>query len=1169
MAEPGTFEKILGEIGSALLPLREALSSPGAFAGLMTRLGWHLEVIPPPVRDLGAGVDALYDQLRDLLGDGGLNVGGSVAGSAGPGGVAVDISVDAIGRTGDALTKVINGIRAIATAPASSFPPALVADGFAAAFPRQLVDFLVITYLQRFHPRLAFALHALGVIKVDYRAHVGSRPPYMHLTLDLADLPQLLGDPSVVLKNAFGWGLPSFDLPAFASHVDNLLSVVGVDIFSELQPPALTLGITGTPPAPDAASVSALKAVIFERVQHPKRVAAELRLLGLPATGGHKPGLALLPSFSGVADFAYQLGPGIAVTIRSDLDLQGGIGLKLRPGEGIGIVVGFAGGGAPTTAKGSIDVRVARGEASGDPIVILGAPGSTRLQVRTVGGTGGVRLHNGSDVDLFAEFELKGLEFILQSGDADGFIAKILPAGGIRFGTDLAVGISHRSGVYFRGTSNLEIAVPAHVQLGPVEIQALTISASPSGAGIPIGLGVTFTASLGPLRAVVEQIGLTATIAFKDNHDGNLGPLDVALGFRPPKGVGLSVDAGIVKGGGYLYLDPDKGEYAGALELLFADFIAIKAIGIITTKLPDGSQGFSLLIIMSVEFDAGIQLGFGFTLLAVGGLLGLNRTMNLQALTDGVRSGSITSVMFPQDIIANAPKIISDLRVFFPAHEGTFLVGPMAKLGWGTPTLISLSLGVIIEIPGNIAILGVLRVVLPTEDVALIKLQVQFIGAIEFDKKRLYFFAALFDSRVVFLTIDGEMGLLVAWGDDANFVVSVGGFHPQFSPPPLPFPSPRRIQVSLLSSALAKVTVEGYFAVTSNTAQFGARVDVFFGLSELNAKGHLGFDALFQFSPFSFIIQISASFSVSVFGVGLFSVGIGGSLSGPAPWHVKGHGSISLLFWDIDVDFSKTWGDSDDSQLPQIEVLALLQAELDKPEGWRAVLPDTSKLLVTLRQLSSDEAALVLHPAGMLRISQRALPLELTLDTVGNRKPKDVNRLTVGVSPGGLVRRDDAYEQFAPAQFRAFSDADKLSQPAFAPQKSGLDLTAAGADTRTSGMVKRIVRYEEIIIDNNFKRHLRRFSPFLASLFAFFLGGSSAARSELSRAHSDRLSPYPDKVTVAPEGYVVAFQATNRGYSGGSFTSAASAHDFLAGQVAGDPALDGTLHVIPGFEVVS
>ena len=51
--------------------------------------------------------------------------------------------------------------------------------------------------------------------------------------------------------------------------------------------------------------------------------------------------------------------------------------------------------------------------------------------------------------------------------------------------------------------------------------------------------------------------------------------------------------------------------------------------------MPDGSPGFSLLVIITAEFGAGIQLGFGFTLLGVGGLLGLNRTMRLDAADGG------------------------------------------------------------------------------------------------------------------------------------------------------------------------------------------------------------------------------------------------------------------------------------------------------------------------------------------------------------------------------------------------------------------------------------------------------------------------------------------------------------------------------------------------------
>src|ERR1044071_8048935 len=100
--------------------------------------------------------------------------------------------------------------------------------------------------------------------------------------------------------------------------------------------------------------------------------------------------------------------------------------------------------------------------------------------------------------------------------------------------------------------------------------------------------------------------------------------------------------------------------------------------------MPDGSKGFSLLIIITAEFGTGIQLGFGFTVLGLGGLLGLNRTMNLPALTEGVRSGSLNSLMFPKDPVANAPRIIADLRAMLPPYEGRFLIGPMAKLGWGT-----------------------------------------------------------------------------------------------------------------------------------------------------------------------------------------------------------------------------------------------------------------------------------------------------------------------------------------------------------------------------------------------------------------------------------------------------------------------------------------------------
>jgi hypothetical protein len=624
----------------------------------------------------------------------------------------------------------------------------------------------------------------------------------------------------------------------------------------------------------------------------------------------------------------------------------------------------------------------------------------------------------------------------------------------------------------------------------------------------------------------------------------------------------------VIKGGGYLYFDFDRGEYAGALELTFSGFISLKAIGLITTKMPDGSSTFSLLVIITAEFVPGFQLGYGFTLLGVGGLLGLNRTMRLQPLMEGVRTGAINGIMFPQDVIANAPRIISDLRTIFPPENGKFLIGPMAKIGWGTPTLISLALGIIIEIPGNIAIVGVLRLALPADQIAILVLQVNFAGAIEFDKKRIYFFAALFESRVLFITIEGEMGLLVAFGDDANFVITVGGFHPQFNPPPLPFPSPRRVAFDVINTPAYLIRVEGYFAVTTNTAQFGAKAQLRMGFDDFGIEGHIAFDALFRFSPFYFIIEISASVSLKAFGVGVFSIRLRFSLEGPTPWRAKGSGSISLFFFEISADFDETWGESRDTTLPPIQVMPLLKAEFEKLDNWNALLPEGNNLLVSLRKLDESPDNLVLHPVGTLRVSQKAVPLDLPIDQVGNQKPNDARRLTLKVAPNGLTRKADAIELFAPGQFEKLDDAARLSRPAFEPEHGGLELSAAGQDLASARMVKRNVRYEEIIIDTNYKRFVRRFFGFFGSLFTHFLAGNSVSKSVLSQHSKQQLQPFDEKIKVVPHAYVVAFQSSNKAFTtSASFTSEASARAFLRSEVARDASLADSLHVIPGYEV--
>jgi hypothetical protein len=446
---------------------------------------------------------------------------------------------------------------------------------------------------------------------------------------------------------------------------------------------------------------------------------------------------------------------------------------------------------------------------------------------------------------------------------------------------------------------------------------------------------------------------------------------------------------------------------------------------------------------------------------------------------------------------------------------------------------------------------------------------VNFIGAIEPDKERLWFFAELFESRVLFISIEGGMGLLIAWGNNANFVLSVGGFHPRFNPPPLPFPVPKRIALDILNTPLSRIRVEGYFAVTSNTVQFGARVELRLGLDEIGIFGHVAFDALFQFSPFYFIIEISGSVELKVFGLGLFSIRLEFSLEGPAPWRAKGKGTLSLLFFDISANFDITWGDREDTTLPPIAVLPLLVTEFDKTENWRAELPPGNNLLVSLRPIE-ETAGLVLHPVGALIVSQRGVPLDLDIAKVGSRKAADAKHFSVKTTTAGLGKRGDRKEQFAMGQFLDLNNSEKLSRKSYELQNGGLELSAVGRQAVSSRAVKRIVRYEMIVIDK-YKGALIQFFLYSGALFTHFLRGNAAARSPLSQATQKKFVPFDEKVKVQQEGFVVATNFDNKPFNPSKmfFDSEAAAYDFMHSQAAVNPELGAALHVIPAHEAVT
>jgi len=731
--DQGTLELLGRHLALALRPLRDGVTDRERFRALLYQLGWDPSDLPPAWAALGTAIDEATARL-DALGD-----------------------PPTPEQITDLLTAARSGyhaIQGIATAPPGVDPAVFLTE-----IEERLFELLLTQYLAAALPSAYNVLQMLNVIQLEHVTASGERPSFVRVHFKWAEIPKIVREPAELPARVYGWGTASLNVDRIVDHLSELLCSLRVPVriahpSDELVGAYLDLG-----PEPSPTTEPSL-VVPLGYVE----VAGKLREIGLilralPAANGKLPGLVVEPELPESLPLTFPLTDNVTLRVLAGTNVATTVGILIRP-DGIAIKYPFE----PGTAPPSAGIGVGLDFTPATPTLLLGAPNETRLEFQGASADFAATSING-EFDASLGAQLKGLALILAPGEGDSFLRTILGGGTTRVDIPLGVEWSRRHGVRFTGSGAFEVSVHPHLQLGPVAVEEVTVrlalpASTPPDLRLELGLGIS--GHLGPLGFMVEGVGLQADATFAD---GNVGPFDLQLGFKPPNGMGLSIDAGGFTGGGFLICDSAKGEYAGGLELEYRGFVSVKAIGILNTKLPDGSPGFSLLILITAEFPP-IQLGFGFTLLGVGGLLGLNHTVALDVLEAGVRDGSLTSILFPSDIVANAPRIINDLKRAFPPLPDRFLVGPMGKLGWGTPTLIRLEIGVILEIPRPvISVIGLLRMTLPAEEAPLLALQVAFLGVVDFDKGQLSFDASLFDSHLMTFPLSGDMAVRAYWAE--------------------------------------------------------------------------------------------------------------------------------------------------------------------------------------------------------------------------------------------------------------------------------------------------------------------------------------------------------------------------------------------------------------------
>jgi hypothetical protein len=1049
----GSLQVIARHMTAAVAPLDRGFRDAESFRQLMWRLGWEVQGLPPQ-----------YVTIADAVV---TAVGAAAALADDPTPQEVIALINAVGQ-------VYQGIEGLGVAP-----PGVNATEFLPGLARNLFEYLLAEYLRSEVPRAYSALALVGVIWFEDCPKTATRPAFVRTRFDWDRIPDVLSDPASIPQVAFGWGTNAFDFRKAANLVSEFTLALGlptsVDRVGSEFSDAIQSQATGAPVAPIRVG---LTVPFFSMPVGDAQEEIGLMVTELPAEGASLPGMLIGPMVPNGVAASIPLSGDWSFQLRAGTDLAEQLGLVLRP-DGVSVRYPFAPGRPlPSAGFGASLIR-----AAGAPRPLFGDPGGTRLEMAGATIVIEVDLKAG-DVELKFAAEPKGLALVLSAGGLDGFLGSLLGGQELRLETPLRIAWSNRTGLDFMIGAGLEVSLSPHLDFGLVRIDAISLAMRfTAGANVTPALDVRVAASLsgdlGPVAYTVDQLGVHLPVRFTA---GNAGPFDVGFDVLWPTGLGLVVDvAGVVTGGGFISLNQDTGRYVGIIDLKIYE-IGVTAIGILDTKDGTGralpSPGFSLIIAISAQFPP-IQLGYGFTLNGVGGLAAINRRLDTDAFLAGVRQGAVDSILFPDDPVGNATTIVSNLTTIFPIAIGRYVFGPMALLGWGTPTLVRAELGILIEVPDPItlAFVGQASVLVP-EGAPVVALHIDIVAVVDTAKSLFALDATIHDSYVAAFSLSGDMAMRLTWGSQPNFALAVGGLNPGFEAP-AGFPTLRRVTVALGMGENPRVSLEGYFATTSNSLQFGARAELYAEAGGFSVQGWLAFDALLVYQPLSFRFDFSVGMAIYHGSSRLAGVTVEGHLTGPSPFHVWGQGSVSLLFFDVSVPFDQTFGERKTNTLPPADPWPELEAAIQRAENWHGELAATVHNVVTLRPPPDDPTMLLLYPMGSATLRQKVLPFNRQLERFGEYAIQgpdryDIAGVEVGSSPAADWRV--VTDHFAPGKYEALSETDKLSRPSFETMDAGVSVGGDFVDAPAAAMKVAQLEYETSIVDAGWKaRELGRF----------------------------------------------------------------------------------------------
>ena len=660
-------------------------------------------------------------------------------------------------------------------------------------------------------------LTAAGIARIAESDAAGKRPACIQQTIEWQSIPTLLSDPRQLFVDAYGWGTSQLDHGLLTELLADLGESLGLSMSFVTLDPAAREALEAGSPAWSLIDPTALSLAIFEGSEGE----AGIRIYGLPPVGARKPGVAILPYVTGTIPNPIQVTENLTFAYFTGLNLGNGVAVVVRPGEPIELLSGLTGTPA---AGGDVRAELTYTGSASERLLLLGSSEGTRLQATAVSVTAGAT--TGPTRDLFIEFQLIGGQLIIDGGEGNSFLGALLGDATRTIDLSPAIGWSTERGAFMPGGAALGLTLPLNVTIGPITIDDVLIDIVPDGDRIDIDLGAALTAAIGPFGVLVDKIGVTGGFRFPGSG-GNLGPIDADVRFLPPTLLVFGLETEAISGGGFVDIDPDTGRYAGGLALdVFG--VGISAIVVVDTEIPGDRRLGALREPRRHLPDADPDR------------LRLHAHRRRRPARPQPhdrrrrarrrpRDGAADAILFPDDIErrddgAGRPRPVvpdpgghDDRR----AGRGDRLGQPDADLG---------------------AARGDRRDPRPDHHAARQRRGAaadEGRGGADVPHGRdrrsrrprldVIVAASLHDSNLLgVFELSGDMGFYACLAGQPLFVLSIGGYHPQFDPPgalPSWLLDLRRICASIPLGDDVDVTLTSYVAVTSNTFQFGGRVE--------------------------------------------------------------------------------------------------------------------------------------------------------------------------------------------------------------------------------------------------------------------------------------------------------------------------------------------------------